>query len=79
MTTNRSPRRCSECGRPLAGRRDRVTCSGSCRVMRSRRLSRIAPELHPPAELTGGRVPAHVPGAYPRLSCCGGPVLLVPA
>jgi len=34
---------------------------------------------HLTAELTGGSVPAHVPGAYPRLSCCGGPVGLVPA
>lgn len=32
---------------------------------------------HQAAELTGGSVPAHVPGAYPRLSCCGGPVPLV--
>ena len=32
-------------------------------------------DLHPyshVAGLTGGRVLAHVPGAYPRLSCCGG-------
>jgi hypothetical protein len=35
--------------------------------------------LHEPAELTGGRVPAHVPGAYPRLSCCGGETQLVDA
>jgi hypothetical protein len=34
--------------------------------------------LHLPAILTGGAVPAHVPGAYPNLSCCGGPVALVP-
>jgi hypothetical protein len=34
--------------------------------------------LHDGAILTGGQVPAHVPGAYPRLSCCGGPVQLVP-
>lgn len=35
-------------------------------------------EMHQAATLTGGKVPAHAPGAYPRLSCCGGPVLLVP-
>ena len=34
--------------------------------------------MHEYAILTGGTVPAHVPGAYPRLSCCGGPVQLVP-
>ena len=34
--------------------------------------------MHAYAILTGGTVPAHVPGAYPRLSCCGGPVELVP-
>lgn len=33
--------------------------------------------MHEAATLTGGKVPAHVPGAYPRLSCCGGPVALV--
>lgn len=31
---------------------------------------------HPGAELTGGTIPAHVPGAYPSLSCCGGEVAL---
>jgi hypothetical protein len=41
--------------------------------------SSAAPREHPAATLTGGRVPAHVPGAYPRLSCCGGTVELVPA
>lgn len=34
--------------------------------------------LHDGAILTGGAIPPHVPGAYPRLSCCGGPVELVP-
>jgi hypothetical protein len=34
---------------------------------------------HPGAELTGGTIPPHVPGAYPNLSCCGGAVALVPA
>lgn len=33
---------------------------------------------HSSAILTGGQVPAHEPGAYPRLSCCGGGVELVP-
>ena len=33
-------RRCSECGRDIDGRRDRVTCSDQCRVARSRRLER---------------------------------------
>jgi len=37
------------------------------------------PRAHPGAELTGGTIPAHVPGAYPNLSCCGGAVALVPA
>lgn len=36
-------------------------------------------QMHPAATLTGGKVPQHLPGAYPRLSCCGGPVVLVPA
>lgn len=54
-----------------------VTCDhgnpvGDCHV------GSCAAALHPPATLTGGTVPAHVPGAYPRLSCCGGPVGLVP-
>jgi hypothetical protein len=35
--------------------------------------------MHDGAMLTGGTIPPHVPGAYPRLSCCGGPVALVPA
>lgn len=35
--------------------------------------------MHPRVQLVGGAVPAHVPGSYPRLSCCGGPVALVPA
>lgn len=39
----------------------------------------IFPVLHESAILTGGSVPAHVPGAYPSLSCCGGSVQLVPA
>lgn len=34
---------------------------------------------HEPVELTGGSIPAHVPGAYPRLSCCGGSIEVVPA
>lgn len=34
-------------------------------------------DLHPEAVLTGGTTPAHYPGAYPNLSCCGGPVQLV--
>lgn len=34
--------------------------------------------LHERATLTGGVIPAHVPDAYPRLSCCGGPIELVP-
>lgn len=33
--------------------------------------------FHPAAELTGGSIPEHVPGAYPRLSCCGGSVALM--
>lgn len=33
--------------------------------------------MHPKVTLTGGKVPEHVPGAYPRLGCCGGPVTLV--
>lgn len=37
------------------------------------------PPLHAAAVLTGGNVPAHYDGAYPRLSCCGGPVELVEA
>lgn len=32
---------------------------------------------HPPVTLAGGDIPAHEPGAYPRLGCCGGPVVLV--
>ena len=36
-------------------------------------------ETHLAAELTGGSIPAHAPGSYPRLSCCGGDVGLVPA
>lgn len=32
---------------------------------------------HAAATLTGGNIPAHEPGAYPPLSCCGGPVQLV--
>lgn len=32
---------------------------------------------HPAATLTGGKVPAHRPGAYPNLSCCGGETVLV--
>jgi hypothetical protein len=41
----------------------------------------VAPDsaLHAAAILTGGTVPAHVPGAYPNLSCCGGEVQLVAA
>lgn len=35
-----------------------------------------SPELHEPVTLAGGDVPAHEPGAYPRLGCCGGPVEL---
>jgi hypothetical protein len=34
---------------------------------------------HPSAVLVGGTIPDHVPGAYPSLSCCGGPVRLVDA
>ena len=34
---------------------------------------------HEAATLTGGKVPRHVPGAYPNLSCCGGETKLVPA
>ena len=42
--------------------------------------ARHEPEpMHLAAVLTGGSVPAHVPGAYPSLSCCGGPIQLVPA
>ena len=37
------------------------------------------PAMHPEATLVGGQVPAHEPGAYPSLSCCGGPIELVPA
>lgn len=37
------------------------------------------PPLHAAAVLTGGSIPAHYAGAYPRLSCCGGPVQLVEA
>jgi hypothetical protein len=32
---------------------------------------------HSAVELTGGSIPAHVPGAYPRLSCCGGTIEVV--
>jgi hypothetical protein len=32
---------------------------------------------HPAATLTGGSVPAHRPGAYQNLSCCGGETKLV--
>jgi hypothetical protein len=32
--------------------------------------------LHPAVTLAGGNVPEHLPGAYPRLGCCGGPVVL---
>ena len=35
-------------------------------------------EMHPGAILVGGTIPAHVPGAYPTLSCCGGDRELVP-
>ena len=35
--------------------------------------------MHHSATLTGGTIPAHTPGAYPSLSCCGGAVALVPA
>lgn len=35
-------RRCSECAAPIAGRRDRVTCSARCRVARARRLGDVA-------------------------------------
>jgi len=62
------PGRCAECGAPTmpavtaCGRcDDHCTCSAT----------------HPGAELTGGTIPPHVPGAYPRLSCCGGAVALV--
>ena len=37
--------------------------------------------MHPAAALIGSNVPAHIPGAYPNLSCCSGPdapVQLVP-
>lgn len=37
------------------------------------------PPMHPGASLTGGTIPAHYAGAYPNLSCCGGPVKLVEA
>jgi hypothetical protein len=36
-------------------------------------------EWHPAATLTGGSVPAHRPGAYQNLSCCGGETVLVEA
>ena len=32
---------------------------------------------HPAVELTGGSIPSHVPGSYPKLSCCGGDIQLV--
>jgi predicted nucleic acid-binding Zn ribbon protein len=35
-------RRCSECGVTITGRPDKVTCSVSCRVTRSKRLKRAA-------------------------------------
>ena len=34
---------------------------------------------HPAVTLTGGSVPAHRPGAYQNLSCCGGETVLVEA
>jgi DNA-directed RNA polymerase subunit RPC12/RpoP len=37
MTTHK----CSECGRPLEGRRDKLTCSTRCRVRRTRRLAKL--------------------------------------
>lgn len=37
------------------------------------------PYSHPAVTLVGSLVPAHVPGAYPNLSCCGGIVKLVEA
>jgi hypothetical protein len=40
-------------------------------------LAQYESETHPAATLTGGSVPEHVPGAYPNLSCCDGPVVLV--
>lgn len=33
--------RCSECGVPIVGRRDRLTCSARCRVARARRLAAL--------------------------------------
>jgi hypothetical protein len=35
------------------------------------------PDKHEAATLVGGKIPAHNPGAYPTLSCCGGTTLLV--
>jgi len=35
-----------------------------------------AANSHPGVRLLGGDVPAHRPGAYPRLSCCGGDKVL---
>jgi hypothetical protein len=37
-------RYCSECARPLEGRRDKLTCSGTCRVRRTRRLALVLRE-----------------------------------
>ena len=39
--------------------------------------SRLAPSLHKAVALAGRNIPAHTPGAYPNLSCCGGPLRLV--
>jgi hypothetical protein len=39
--------------------------------------SRLAPSLHKAVALAGSNIPAHTPGAYPNLSCCGGPFRLV--
>lgn len=40
----------------------------------------MPPVRHPAAELVSGRIPEHLAGAYPSLSCCGGTkVRLVPS
>lgn len=36
------------------------------------------PIMHDAVVLIGGKIPAHVPGAYPTLMCCGGDIKLVP-
>lgn len=55
----------------LAAERDPIT------PQLARELAHVQLEEHPSAQLVGGLIPAHVPGAYPQLECCGGLLELV--